>query len=91
MKTLTHLKNLLVSEFGNEFKTQIELIVDRTVSYVEEWNPVAESTPEKDVNLLFLDESKSLFLGRNTDNGLLTSFAHKNKITHYRSLNIKRQ
>ena len=91
MKTTTHLKNLLVSEFGNEFKTLIDMVVERTVSYVEEWNPVAESTPDLDVPLMLKDETNSMLLGRNTKVGLLTTLARTHKITHYRPLNIKRQ
>ena len=34
MDKLSHLKNLLAAELGNEFKTQIDAIVDRTVKFL---------------------------------------------------------
>ena len=45
-KTLSHLKNLLTAELGNEFRTQIDMIVDRTANYVEEWIDVEKQKPE---------------------------------------------
>jgi len=36
MDKLSHLKNLLTAELGNEFKGQIDIIVDRTVKFMEE-------------------------------------------------------
>lgn len=90
MKTLSHLKNLLTAELGNEFKNQIDIIVDRTADYIEEWCDVETSEPEMYNTLLFRDENKTLFLGRNTPNGLLTTFAHRYPIKEYRPLYIKR-
>jgi hypothetical protein len=91
MKTLAHLKNLLTAELGNEFKTQIGMIVDRTADYVEEWTPFEKDLPpvgEQIIVKTIHEKELHTFILKS---GNIGESANRMGLVSWRTLTIKRQ